>query len=129
MGRPLHPRELRGRRGRLRECAARGDFSGAAELPVRPVAFVSGLQEISSLVHLFAGQLDLASLIQDQVKGMMVLALSRHFGGPEHGPGRIPTSATACGDGPWRQVHELLTRTFHIDRSSAFLERFLVAVH
>ena len=69
-------RELGGRSSGLRDRAARRDFSSAAKLPVRLVAPVVGLQEISSLVHLLAVELRLTGFVQNQVKSVVLLDLS-----------------------------------------------------
>ena len=89
---------------------------------MRLVAPVIGLQEVSSLVHLLAGELGLTGFVEDQVESMVLLALSRDLGRPEHRPGRIPTIGTdgliKVGD----VRHHLLECAVHIDRGRAFLE-------
>ena len=46
---------------------------------MRLVAPVIGLQEITGLVHLLAAELRLTGFVQDQVKSMVLLDLSRDF--------------------------------------------------
>lgn len=96
---------------------------------MRLVAPVVGLQEIPSLVHLLAVELRLTGFVQDQVKSVVLLDLSRDLARPEHRPGRIPTIVT---DGLIKMGdvrYHLLACAAHIDRGRAFLEGFLVAVH
>ena len=89
---------------------------------MRLVAPVIGLQEITSLVHLLAVELRLTGFVQDQVKSMVLLALSRDLGRPEHRPGRIPTIATDGLTKVGDVRYHLLECAVHIDRGRAFLE-------